>query len=85
MWRLYPSSVTVCHAVVVDEDDCGLRRDDQREVLGMVVLTPIVLCVLSTPAEIGDYTVVWLFCALLLFFSGDCRDGGKVGVIPIFL
>ena len=54
----------VCHDVVVDEDDCGLRREDQREVLGMVMLTPVALCVPSTPAEIGDATIP-LFCYLV--------------------
>ena len=30
--RTRPLSVTVCHEVVVDEDDCGLRREDQLKV-----------------------------------------------------
>jgi len=80
--RARPSSVTVCH---VDDDCWGLRREDQREVLGMVVVTPVALCVPSTPAEIGDSTVVLLFGALLPFWSEDWSDGGEVGATPTFL
>ena len=66
MRRARPSSVTVCH-VVVDDDCCGFRREDQWELLGMVVVTPVALCIFSTPSEIGDSTVVLLFGALLSF------------------
>ena len=53
------SSVTVCQS---DDDDEGsllvrfVRREDQLFVSDMVVLTPVALCVPSTPAEIGDAT-----------------------------
>jgi hypothetical protein len=50
----------------------------------MVVLTPVALCVPSTPAEIGDLTDPSLGVKpfmICLFFS----SGGAVEAIPTFL
>jgi len=87
--RARPSSVTVCHAVAVDEDDCGLMRDEGGPAGGIGnggVNSGSTLCPLDPGRNRRCYhTVVLLFGALLPFFSGDCSDGGEVGAIPTFL
>lgn len=78
-----PSSVTVCHPSI-GAFPCGFRREDQAEESLMILLTPVALCVPSTPADMGDATDASFESAAL---TSSCLVplGGWLVAIPTFL
>lgn len=71
------SSVTVCHFFLL----YGFNREDQEEVLFMVMDTPVADWVPSTPADMGESTDSLSVPLMFLLVS----SGGGAGAIPTCL
>ena len=72
------SSVTV-YQLFDDDVLLGLRSDAQFDLLDMEVVTPVALCVPSTPAEIGDCTSPSIEVLLLLDVVDVVKAWSSVG------